>query len=91
MAKKAKSAMTVADLSTEEIDRLGGILHGGSGNVYRVVESTFGIEDPGEEIFDRLEKEAGVFKCVMCDEWKTLSERDRGSDDTCTECLNGDE
>lgn len=91
MAKKSKTAKKpVKKADPIDIERLKARMLRSGGNIYRVVESMFGVKC-GEEIFQRLEA-AGIFKCDECRNWLEISELDdscKGSESRlCVGCMD---
>lgn len=74
------------ELTDEQLTTLGQTLLNTTNNVYRVVESMFGIE-VGDEVFDGLERVAKMFKCDECNVWMPLTNRADGFD-MCDSCLD---
>lgn len=83
--KAAKKAVRkpVVPLTEDEINFLVGKLAGTKLNVHRVCETLFG-RSFGDEIFDRLETEGSLRKCVECGTWKECDAF--ADDDLCDEC-----
>lgn len=98
MAKDKKSekkpekpaGRTVADLTDDEVKKLGTDLARWQGNVYEVLRHRFNIPEPDESIFDRLKGVGDAFKCELCSQWYEMAEYDgdpkRATTDVCTGC-----
>lgn len=89
MAKRKRDGNS---LSAMQLSHLAGLLRGTTRNVYHECSVVFGI-DVGDEIFDRLQNEHQLVRCVDCSTW---THDDEASDKKldgfmCDECLNDDD
>lgn len=89
-ATPATGPVPVASLTAAQVNTLAGRLYGTHGNVYRMLESAEFNAQPDEAIFDRLDKEQNLLRCINCDLWvdRKQGEIDTGSE-MCNECLDG--
>lgn len=89
-ATAATGLVPVASLTAEQVNQLAGRLYGTTGNVYRILELSAFNAQPDEAIFDRLDKEQNLLRCINCDLWvdRKKGEIDKGSE-MCNECLDG--
>jgi hypothetical protein len=73
-------------LTKEQYHELADYLVGTGINVYRLAETRFGYAWHRRGF--RLDGDmAGFFKCVSCDEWKDLGEKDRDLGEYCEGCV----
>lgn len=72
-------------LTDEQVNQLADEIIDGNRNVYREAERLFGVE-VSDEVFDQLEKIAGIFKCDDCNQWLAKAYKDMGLESTCTVC-----
>jgi hypothetical protein len=104
MAKKKPNAAqkpkmtkpTLAGLTIDQIKWLADKLRGTTQNVYTLVRAHFNGLEVGDGIFDRLRKEAGLFKCEYdCNEWQDVKEEECPEIPdcclTCADAMNADE
>lgn len=70
-------------LTKTQIKQLGERLVDTTGHVFHVAQALFGIS-LDQSIFERLEKEFGIFRCVECSVWKDADNR---QGDYCDECM----
>jgi hypothetical protein len=77
-------------ITKANIEALAKALRGTAGNVYLTADRMFGknIRGDGDAIFDRLERERDLFRCVECNVWKSLDVRDG---ERCCECAEEDQ
>lgn len=73
-------------LTDEELKTLADSLSGTSNNVYTACAHLFNV-DFQEAQWKRLEKIGGLFKCEDCEQWQSLSKRDKEIDYACTDCI----
>jgi hypothetical protein len=84
--KKKATVKRLAAPTNEQILAIGDKVLGTRSNVYFVAKAILGHEI-GEEIFDMLEKVAGIFKCEHCSMWLELNCREKGFE-MCSDCLD---
>lgn len=71
-------------LSKKQVTALCNKLLGTTSNIYVVAPPIIGRE-PDDDTFDQL-REAGIFRCVECNEWQTTEHAMAHAPDLCEEC-----
>ncbi len=77
-------------LNDKQVDELAKKLHGTRSNVYSLAQQMFN-QEVGEEVFEQLKTIGKIFRCELCDEWKTLDCRIGKNSEICTDDHDGDE
>jgi len=73
-------------VASYEIERLAKLLVNTRENVYTQCSRLFKAT-VGDEIFDRLRKLGGIFKCENCDYWRPVAQEDKDLHDICVPCV----
>jgi hypothetical protein len=81
---------TVAQLTAGEIKAIADGLRGGMGNVYGVIahEPYCIPKTTDDAIFERLEKEVGLCRCMECSMWRDKDDMDPHTEGICSECVD---
>jgi hypothetical protein len=87
MAKKSKQAEPQL-VSADQLKAIAKAIENTSNNIYRVAERIAGRK-VGEEIFDQLRKEAGLFRCENCNIWQPVA--NESATEWCDECVCEDD
>lgn len=92
--------VTGPNMTPEQVRRLAAALPVGTvSNVFRVAAEVLGVPLAGDGVFERLERDADLFRCALCSRWRRGSQGNKygkGADAVfgcrpCPEYADGDE